>query len=152
MLDLIPSFNGLGKDNCKTRRESFKFWDLVRLVSETLQYFTNTLWHHNPNLMKIYNALTWKIMIRSGHCFAHVMAAWLLWHAACANRCPDKIVQIEIKAKKILNVSIVRLSIFSWNNSISRAMDNVMTVCPISVLVLALNVIFSSQPACPHID
>ena len=28
-LDLTPGFNGLGKDNCKTRRETFKFWDLV---------------------------------------------------------------------------------------------------------------------------
>ena len=26
ILDLIPGFNGLGKDNCKTRRESFKYF------------------------------------------------------------------------------------------------------------------------------
>ena len=25
------SFNGLGKHNCKTRQETFKFWDLVTL-------------------------------------------------------------------------------------------------------------------------
>ena len=34
ILDLTPGFNGLGKDNCKTRRGSFMFWDLVRLISE----------------------------------------------------------------------------------------------------------------------
>ena len=28
----ILDFNGLGKDNCKTRQESLKFWDLVRLI------------------------------------------------------------------------------------------------------------------------
>ena len=28
---LTPGFTGLGKDNCKTRQESFKIWDLVRL-------------------------------------------------------------------------------------------------------------------------
>ena len=28
----------LGKDNCKTRRETFKFWDLARLVLEILRY------------------------------------------------------------------------------------------------------------------
>ena len=27
ILDLTQCFNGLGKDNCKTRRETFKFWD-----------------------------------------------------------------------------------------------------------------------------
>ena len=30
--DLTPGFDGLGKDNCKTRQETFKFWDLVRLI------------------------------------------------------------------------------------------------------------------------
>ena len=32
ILDLTPSFSGCGKDDCKTRRETFKFWDLVRLT------------------------------------------------------------------------------------------------------------------------
>ena len=39
ILDLTPGFNGLGKDICKTRRESFKFWDLVCLILEILRYF-----------------------------------------------------------------------------------------------------------------
>ena len=34
ILDLSPDFNGLGKDNCKTNRETFKFWDLVWLKEE----------------------------------------------------------------------------------------------------------------------
>ena len=29
-----PGFNGLGKDDCNTKWESFKCWDLVRLVLE----------------------------------------------------------------------------------------------------------------------
>ena len=36
ILDLTSGFNGFGKDNCKMRRESFKFWDFVRLII----YFT----------------------------------------------------------------------------------------------------------------
>ena len=28
ILDLTPRINGLGEDNCKARRETFKFWDL----------------------------------------------------------------------------------------------------------------------------
>ena len=38
ILNLTPGFNGLGKDNYKMRRETIKFWDLVRLILETLRY------------------------------------------------------------------------------------------------------------------
>ena len=37
ILDLNPGFNGLGKDDYKTRRESFKFWDYVRLLLDILR-------------------------------------------------------------------------------------------------------------------
>ena len=30
----------MGKDNYKMRREAFKFWDLVRLILETLRYMS----------------------------------------------------------------------------------------------------------------
>ena len=33
-LDLIPVINSLGKDNCKTRRETLKLWMLVRFILE----------------------------------------------------------------------------------------------------------------------
>ena len=39
MLDLTPGFNGLGKDNCKTRREAIKFSDLVQLILEVWWHF-----------------------------------------------------------------------------------------------------------------
>ena len=35
---LTPGFNGLGRDNSKTRRELFKFCDLVGLIWEILRY------------------------------------------------------------------------------------------------------------------
>ena len=34
VLDWTPGFNKLHKDNCKIRQETFKFWDLVRLILE----------------------------------------------------------------------------------------------------------------------
>ena len=34
MLDFSPGYNGLGKVNCKTRQETFKFRDLVQLILE----------------------------------------------------------------------------------------------------------------------
>ena len=37
ILDLTPDFNGLGKDNCKARWETFKFCDLVHLILEIWQ-------------------------------------------------------------------------------------------------------------------
>ena len=47
ILDLTPGFNGLGKDNCKTTWEWFKFWDLVHLILEILRYISLALncWH-----------------------------------------------------------------------------------------------------------
>ena len=38
ILDLTPGTKGLGKDNCKTRREVFKFLDLVLLILEVWRY------------------------------------------------------------------------------------------------------------------
>ena len=46
ILDIKPGFIGLGKDNCKTRRETCKFGDLVRLILEILRYlqFSGISW------------------------------------------------------------------------------------------------------------
>ena len=38
ILNLVPCFNGLGRDNCKTGWETFKCWDLVHLILEVWQY------------------------------------------------------------------------------------------------------------------
>ena len=43
ILDLTPGFIGLGKDNCKTRRETFKFGDLVHVILEILWYIKSLL-------------------------------------------------------------------------------------------------------------
>ena len=38
IIDLKHGSNGLDKDDCKSRREKFKFWDLVRLILEVWRY------------------------------------------------------------------------------------------------------------------
>ena len=43
ILNLTPGFNGLGKDNYKMRLEAFQFWDLVRLILETLRYMHTSI-------------------------------------------------------------------------------------------------------------
>ena len=45
ILDLTPGLNELGKDNCKTRQETFKFWDLVQLILDILRYVEHSLHH-----------------------------------------------------------------------------------------------------------
>ena len=37
-LDLTTGFNRLAKDNCKTKRKTFKFWDLVQPMIEVYIY------------------------------------------------------------------------------------------------------------------
>ena len=41
---LALGFNILRKDNCKPRRETFKFWELVSLILENLRYFWVLKW------------------------------------------------------------------------------------------------------------
>ena len=43
ILDLKLGFNGLDKDNCRSRRETFKFGDLVRLISGVWRYYHSLL-------------------------------------------------------------------------------------------------------------
>ena len=38
ILDLTPGFNRLGRANCKTRQETFKFWDLVHHILKVWWY------------------------------------------------------------------------------------------------------------------
>ena len=43
--ELTPGFNVVGGNDPKTRRESFKFWDMVRLILELLRHFI--LWSYH---------------------------------------------------------------------------------------------------------
>ena len=56
ILVLTPGFNRLGKDNCKTRRETFKFPDLVHLTLEFWQY----LFYH-PSILMTKTVYSWHI-------------------------------------------------------------------------------------------
>ena len=53
ILNLTPGFNGLGKDNYKMRRKAFKFWDLARLILETLQYSLLYSWVCQINVCNV---------------------------------------------------------------------------------------------------
>ena len=56
ILNLTPGFNGLAKGNCKTRRQSFKFCNLVRLIASYIRDFTV----HYKNPQKHINITTVK--------------------------------------------------------------------------------------------
>ena len=86
ILDLTPGFNGLSKDNCKTRQEKFKFWGLVRLVLEvfTVCMLAYPEWHRQqqkgykqpgraPPILKIYfleigDKMVENIFVEFGYC------------------------------------------------------------------------------------
>ena len=53
-------FNGLGKDNCKTRQELFKFWYLVRLILEVLRYHLFKLLEYLQHLLIQARAMIWR--------------------------------------------------------------------------------------------
>ena len=77
ILDLTPGFIGLGKDNCKTRTETFMFWDWVRLILENWRYVMSSYSKtcENTSLVLVKN-----IWIQSSHNFAHATTVKLSWH------------------------------------------------------------------------
>ena len=52
ILGLTPKFNGLSKDNYKTRRETCSFWDLMRFISEVWWYMAQI----SPGTQSIFHA------------------------------------------------------------------------------------------------
>ena len=50
ILDLTPGFSGLGRGNCKTRRQSFKFWDLVQSIFAVVWWQFAHLNEHNDTV------------------------------------------------------------------------------------------------------
>ena len=72
---LTHGFNELGKGNCKTIQETFKSWNLVRLMLEILRYLTKVMeyQHSSPNMA------TWVIHQRIT-CFGAVYV-WKLFSA-----------------------------------------------------------------------
>ena len=71
ILDLITGFNGLGKGNCKMRRELSNFCDLLRRILEIRWYiwmlFCEYVWHVVVELRRLNFMYAWWIWIKG--CF-----------------------------------------------------------------------------------
>ena len=90
ILDLTPDFNGLGEDNCRVKRETFQFWDLVNLILEVWQYmrgyldssFSNGHQVICPFFSSGYSNVCDKIVILNrASSFSSVFTHWgLNWH------------------------------------------------------------------------
>ena len=87
ILVLTPGFNGLDKDNFKTRRYSFKFWDLSRLILEV--YGNHLSIFYTPGLISMM-ALVFPIKSKSkskskktlfnvGQCKQYNISSHLKW-------------------------------------------------------------------------
>ena len=60
--------------------QTYNIIDNCSVMSEPGLRFINGLWAHNPNLVKLHVAFTWKRLTRSCRNFAHVTTAELSWH------------------------------------------------------------------------
>ena len=75
ILDLTLAINGLGKDNCKTRRQTFKFWDLVRLVLGIWRYITILFFPDTGTLI---------YFIKGYSCLLHIFDMCLIHSFMCS--------------------------------------------------------------------
>ena len=88
-----PGFNGLGKDNCKTRRETF--WDLVWLILEVWRYICYfhhpvihtgyvTVWdgHDQPGVVLVIKRTPWLQSTANKHCCNQTNNLNLWWMQA----------------------------------------------------------------------
>ena len=71
---LLNTWQRLGKDKCKTRRESFKFWDLVHLILEILRLYEDCLmrygYFHYKGKMELDPLLVrWDLYTESISCY-----------------------------------------------------------------------------------
>ena len=78
MVDLTPSMDGLGKDNCKTRRKTFKFkfgatytrdlmvgkWDCALLSYCTVSWIVNYLKENKSNDTVLHRVFIWTRFFR----------------------------------------------------------------------------------------
>ena len=93
ILNLTPGFNGLGNDNCKTGRETFMFWDWVRLILENWRY---VWWQPHLYIGNFYTGKTeslyWGVvpgtigMSSGGHCWNYYPGTFSFLSCHC-NSC-----------------------------------------------------------------
>ena len=102
ILCLTPGFSRLGKDKGKTRRESFRFWDLVRLILEILRvllhwmkymvinsWYQTTTKHNKTWTVRIFLGPTLHestIMVTtpmSNMLLPHFISVGIIWSACC---------------------------------------------------------------------
>ena len=67
------------------------------LGNGSADHCTNNLWSHNQNFGKICVVVSCKIMIQSGHDFAHVTTAELSWHVQNCDLIGLLLLQLEQK-------------------------------------------------------
>ena len=86
--DLTPDFNELDEGNCKPRRESFKFWDLVWLILE--------VWRYSVLLGFVcYIVSTLWVLVGSLHAFIHAK-----WRLFCSGL--DRLIRLAVEIHFIM--------------------------------------------------
>ena len=97
-----PTFNGCGKGNCKMRRETFKFVDLVHLILETWRYVTD--------LMTVSQSI-----LSSGNCLSiGTKSFWRIWAEPSWRR-----ISQESSSRFRKRISSFTVSVKNQHNSMS---------------------------------
>ena len=91
---LTPGFSGLGKYDCKTRRETFKCWDLVRLYQRLdgirvylkRKVFYGIVWYGTMIDILVYERTQWTC-----HMYAQQRGASMVFNVKKYNSCESKV-------------------------------------------------------------
>ena len=78
ILDLTPGFNGMGKNSCKTRRETSRFWDLVRFILDIWRCCFSTIPYPQGCVSPVFCAICHKVGI--------TMNCILCWKMVCLHQ------------------------------------------------------------------
>ena len=123
-LHLTPGFNGLGRDNCKMRWETFKCWDLVWLILDVWQYIFH--WNMKPWLLQ-------KSIITEGYTIAVLIGIHAFTKIDWNGEFDIQVIDMWMYSPEVLTQAMhrndtkdVNSDIFSqlhWHNDIYRTKD-----------------------------
>ena len=109
--NLIPSLNGLGKDNYITRRETFRSWDLVPLMLELRRY-------HLKEHIRVFECNHIDIYIIDIKSVGRLNPHWFAWWLVAVKRhlrniCHYSDVIMSMIASLITSLTIVYSTVYS---------------------------------------
>ena len=113
ILDLTSGFNGLDRDNSKTKLKSLKFWDLVHIILEIIRY--SYYFIINPGFLEISNEMfsTKKPRKKMGNLF-HAPKSYVCHFIAIHQFQIGVVIRRHLNQSKIDLSAPVTLKFYRW--------------------------------------